>query len=77
VVQVTLHRDGADESQTGAIMAQKTILAVAIGNPANSTVIRDDNVNTLAGKRAYIKGLIDRLKSFGHLIGDANYYVID
>jgi hypothetical protein len=57
--------------------AQKTILAVAVGDPANSAVIKDDNSGTLAGKRPYIKGLIDRLHNYGQDIGDAHYYVID
>jgi ABC-type uncharacterized transport system substrate-binding protein len=62
------------------MMAQKTILAVAVGNSNSSSpskVIKDGSPATLQGVRPYIGGVIDRLHSFGYDIGDANYYVID
>jgi hypothetical protein len=57
--------------------ANKTILAVAIGNSGNSKIIRDNSPATLAGVRPYIGGVIERLTAFGDRIGDANDYVID
>jgi hypothetical protein len=60
--------------------ADKTILAVAVGNSnssSSSKVIKDANSATLNGVRPYIKGMIGRLHEFGYDIGDANQYVID
>lgn len=58
-----------------AAAASRTIVAVAIGEPGNSQVIR--STPAPAGIRPYIQGVIDGLSAKNFNIGDAKHYVID
>jgi hypothetical protein len=60
----------------------KTILAVAVGDPGNSETIYTED--QLTGKRPYIKGIIDKLKTitvpgqtYKYALGNEGDYVID
>ena len=74
----------APEARAQAVTATKTILAVAIGDSGKSEEVYTEA--QLEGKRPYLKGIVDRLKTItvpgsnparNYALGRAGDYVID